>query len=504
MADKDESKLSEPSLPALGSTTASTKDDSDPLGKIVSTKDDSDQPRRPRGFCDLPQEIRNRILVAACQAGRWNGRDNPVGHSDDCTKTTTTLALVCKDFYRQTLLLLYTSVRLPWPSSLAAFQRTLAARPALGTLIRRLHIGPDESLPRYWWPLEDKHGHGGSEYLRVKLRDWFTDPRQMKYFSSILRLPLAGPEETGDSWEAANQALRAASQGLDIDLKKASFAKSGPRIGSDAWHVRVFELQAAMELWCLDVDSRMEDEQGQHAGDVLSSFPVLAVGGSTATSEPCGRPVFHVTRAQLYARMSRRRAPTDHFGHPILFARSGLRWSARVEHDDIIEWQHQGGSGLREVDDVDDIADAFAWPTSPVREQDQRAPPDLCDLFDQDVPPTMTLGGNLFLARSVLSLTPSVRCLSLTGFLERALVGSRPPCHQMLRFVNLGPPPQGWETPLHLHHSALRSVKRLRICGGPLNRDELAAIAGKDGALASLRRLAWVPTTEHWYPQSCW
>lgn len=468
----------------------------------ISREEDCHQPDQRTGFGDLPHEVRDRILWATCGQDGHGNRTSGAGPLTDCTRIAAALALVCRNLHGQVLPLLYAIVRLSRPSALATFNRTLTARPALGRLVKRLHIGPEEALPQDWWPLQISRNPNVAGQLRVNLFDPQEDVAS-KYFRHSEFLPTK-PSSKQDLWSAAGTAVELGAEDLDLARSSPGFSWMGRHIGSDAWHVRVWELQAAMELWCLDVCSR-EDE------GTKMPFPRLVVGTSRVSPPSLtGQKVVHVTRSQLYERMSRKGAPTDHFGHPLLFALSGLRWHARLPEkgeDSSRFWNlpedrlHSGGSSRRELNSWEDISDAIAWPDSRPSELeddvDVEWPPlSLCDPLDPDIPSTATIGGNTALARTVLSLTAAVHTLSLTRFLERALVGFRAPCHQDLRFVNLGPPPRGWAAELHLEHSTLRGVEQLRICGGPLRQTELDAIAGKGGALASLQELQWIPASE--------
>lgn len=458
------------------------------------------------GFWKLPHELQSRILETACGPPVLPRRVT-VGHRSDCTTTMLRLALSCKAFNRQMLPILYANVRLPLPSNLSNFQRTLASRPALGRLVTRLHIGPDEEFRMSeWWPMSHTRLRSNTDTFPVRLTESCDDPRLPRWASpSHSLVPL--DSSSSDLSKDVHNAFEAASRDLDVELQSPGSSRSGENIGMDAWRVRVWELQAAMELWCLY--TRVCDEEEEQRTAVKPAYgtrpqyPSLAVGGRASSSSAAGGEVFHVTRAALYQRMSRKEALTNHFGHPLLSARSGLRWRVRG----LGQTWHDGGRRRHAVQEGEDVADLFAWASTPPApdeddfdfDADVVVPPsDLCDPLDEDIPATATVGGNLALARTVLSLTPSVSSLSLTGFLERALVGSRPPCHQALRSVNLGPTAAGLSVPAHFEHTALHGVRRLRICGAPLDPPELDAIAGKGGALPKLRQVEWTPTTEWW------
>lgn len=179
----------------------------------------------------------------------------------------------------------------------------------------------------------------------------------------------------------------------------------------------------------------------------------------------------------------------DHFSHPLLFARCGVKWTAKGA----LEEAHHGGSefGLGNGA-LEDVADVFSLSSTFKRLHHSDGPTDLCDDLYLPIPSTASIGGNLATMRSVLSYTPLLKSLSLTGILERALCGTRsPPALNALRSLTLGPPPARWKEPLRLDHPALANVERLRICGCMLRESEIECIAGRKGALPKLREVQW-------------
>lgn len=105
-------------------------------------------------FEKLPRELRTRIItLACCSPATDNAKSvSPITSTD--LSTSLSIALVSREHYALAVPIIYAHVRLERPSRLQLLQRTLAARPALGRLITSLHIGPDDELPRWWWPID--------------------------------------------------------------------------------------------------------------------------------------------------------------------------------------------------------------------------------------------------------------------------------------------------------------------------------------------------------------
>lgn len=109
------------------------------------------------------------------------------------------------------------------------------------------------------------------------------------------------------------------------------------------------------------------------------------------------------------------------------------------------------------------------------------------------LPPT--LGGLIATVQSVLSLTPNLESLGLSGVLERVVAGQR--CAMSLPHLDrvyLGPPPPYWAHPLlfgDAHHPAFAYTRHISITGCLLFQDEAASLAGAFGALPNLESVTW-------------
>lgn len=463
-------------------------------------------PRNLSGFWKLPKELRDRILSIACTTDILHRYDK-IGRAGDCTKTIIRLSQASRYFYAFATPLLYAHVRLDRPSALRLFHQALASRPALGRLVKSLHIGPQEAVPEYWWPIRNFDYSGKDDYaFRVNLVDSVDDPSRPWWACPSHDLRYDVEADCPSRWaKAIGDAFDAASRDLDVDIRHEKMDYSGRPIESDAWHVRVMEVQGAMELYSFYThrrDVQEKEERGLEGPaswyELKGPYARLVVGNRMPQSLADGKDdnIFRVSRYEIYQRLTRRRTPADHFNHPLLFARSGLSWEAEGPNDIL---HRSDGSNPANLS-ADDPANLFSWPNtgtsaSVVNEgdTDEAAPAfpfDLSDSIDPAVPNTVTVGGNLALARSVLALTPLLSTLSLTGYLQFAVVSERaPPAFEELRFVTLGPH-RCWGRWLRYGHSTFEKVEKLRICGGVLALEEIEDIVG-GSTLPSLREFYW-------------
>lgn len=382
--------------------------------------------------------------------------------------------------------LLLSEVRLTRPSALRSFQQLLSSRPALGRLVKRLHIGEQTFIHGEWYPLAwEYHRYGEWRTFRLSLDSEANPSGGEKVFRAD------GDGLHGVS-EAMRQAIQAAARDVDFDPCRVAHSHSGRNIGDDAYYIRVFEAQAALELYCLAIGGGEDEEKKQAGvikhGDGTVCYPRLVVESGAEQSRTQDE-VFVVTRLQLYRRMTRAGSDMDDFAHPILCARSGLPWFACGTED----ITHEGGSHSRGGDQGEDFGDVFALSaTASSTSSPATVPADLCNAVDPILHTAPTVGSCLALARSILSLTPLLHTLSLTGFFERAVAGLRsPPDLLALRSLSLGPPASSWSVLLRLDHTALHSVEELRICAADLTPDKLSSRAGSDGAFPRLKKLRW-------------
>lgn len=271
------------------------------------------------------------------------------------------------------------------------------------------------------------------------------------------------------------------------------------------------EVQACLDLFLMQIRSIDDNEADEwhlkHGprkgpscpGTGCPRYPRLVVTGTASSNNPSvtdpsdSRPVFSVSRAQLLAHLARRGSVTDRFDHPLLFMRSGvdhfvISGPGRAGHDD--------GTGrdvhkvkqppLSSEDDSEDYADLFSE-RGLARDRARRYRP--CTALDPLLPSTATLGSLLGLARAVLSFTPKLANLSLTGFMERAVCGTRaPPGLNGLKSLSVGPPPPYYYATLNLNGAVMARLERLRICGVMLFEEEVASL---ERELPALKELQW-------------
>lgn len=175
---------------------------------------DPDPPPSPKGFCSLPLEIRERILILACGLPRVHHRRDP-GLSTQCTKTINRLSLTSRALYAQMMPKLYENVRLTRPSDLDIFHTTIVARPALGQYVKRLHVGAVEPFSKDWWPI---HGEEGKRKLRIALVDRPLEELNMpSWLCPTQAFELEQKPKTALD-KALRAAIDAASRDLDVGL----------------------------------------------------------------------------------------------------------------------------------------------------------------------------------------------------------------------------------------------------------------------------------------------
>lgn len=218
-----------------------------------------------------------------------------------------------------------------------------------------------------------------------------------------------------------------------------------------------------------------------------------------------------LTTTQLNAHLARSGSLTDRLDNPLLLARSGvLMFDVHGHRPAGDDWDvrdapyslEQEEGYMRDYEGTSDFADLFAVGEHLELDPEDDVYPDA--VFTTALEPAMcstpTIGSLLALARSVLSYTPALENVSLTGFLERAICGKRPPPGlKALRAVSLGPPPPHWFIFLHLTHPALDRIEKLRICGSVLLNLEEYSICGEDGWLSGLKEFQYSTATKEGY-----
>lgn len=452
----------------------------------------------------LPLELQHLIISLACRA--------PASSSTCLTPFSTdsaavfNLCLVNSELRSQVQPLLYKEVSITRPSQLYALQQALIADSEKGKLIQRLHIGPQDILPSYWWPLTSKQptkleseANPPVKFVRGPFVDLMTSSDTRDLPSGYQKRQRWGLNDSvrGCRDAAVKEAIEAAQISLGINLLVGG---SGPvNVG------RIFELQAALDLYLarilvlekenpalLEVSRPGARIPARCRNGRCDHYPALVITETSAstsasqTQAPAGACT--VPRPQLLRHLARRGATTDRFDHPLYFERSGFQILELVTSSKKRRF-HRPPVPRYEIRshhwDIDDYHEPFDWPELALL-QNQDAVEGLSPrdkALNAALVATATFGQILRLARGVLTLTPNLQGLSLTGFLECALDGSALPS---LRRLSLGPPPVCWKTNADLEEVP-KQVEDLRLAGETLVDDEIELFC----QMSRLRKLAW-------------
>lgn len=449
-------------------------------------------PESVSGFGKLPAELRQRILFAACGAPVIK-RSNIVGRSTACTATMLALLSTCKPFYILIAPMLYRRVRVTRPSVLSQLQQTLNARPSLGRIMTALHIGPDHTLPKDWWPIRRVRRHHRA--FKLRLADTSSGCRAPWRTCEVLEFELGegeADEESNAEKRALHEALKAACRDLKVDLN-AKRELGEHYSGSDEWHLRVLEAQAAVELYTLqmrkwDSGAKAEEgEAGRKAKRTKTVYPALRVQSSALPTD--SGDTFVVTRAQIIERLASAGSPTDLFDHPVLFARSVLPWYARDYGGKL----HSGDVRAGNLEAWDDIPDVFGATHSIARPPGEWTTPfdDYWSLLNLSHFSTFTASGCLAIARSLMALVRDVKTLALTGIFTGLMECEGPAQIPFVLGVSLGPASPGWNERIVLDYSGIVGLEELRVCDVPLDERAAARLAGNTSCLRELTFFEW-------------
>lgn len=164
-------------MPPSHSVAAASSSGSSSIIKDASLQD----------FWRLPSELQQRILLLACRSPPLLATTGAAFSNSKFSllsldiPTTLNLALSTRQLYPFIMGLLYAHVKITTVSALRCFQYALSSRPALGRLVKSLHIGPVDDLPRHWWPLESgssRAADGNAEtWLATSLNEGDADKR---------------------------------------------------------------------------------------------------------------------------------------------------------------------------------------------------------------------------------------------------------------------------------------------------------------------------------------
>lgn len=473
-------------------------------------------------FALLPHEVQSLIVTLACSAEQTSWSSSASAAASDVSSasgsatyldvgrsrsalpridaaTALSLSLVSRSMYALLAPLIWRRAWLTHSSQVASFQQALAARPQLGRLVKSLHIGPDDDVPASFYPLGGQQGSVNSDDDSDAIA---AEPPITTAITSSLGqhnetnlLPHWAERERRWCLEkraidcgpgAVFDALCEIQRALDVDLLDGGKTRSGQVLPQLDWTARLFEAQAALDLYLIAL-RRIDDEHAKI--DSPSSprcdcprgscpvYPTLEITATLYRAQSTGRKVHakvtqpvQFTRHQLLRHLARPGCITDRLDHPLLFARSGIDTMIRASllRSRRISRSRDVGSGQSE-----DVADLFL-PAGRLGKYgiSQVASSEVLDL---SLPNTATLGSLLGLTRSILALTPLLGNLSLTGFLEGAVCGSKAVEPGNVRHLSIGPPPAGWFAPLRFNN-VLR-VETLRISGVELCEEEAFDVA---------------------------
>lgn len=469
----------------------------------------------------LPAELWNMVIDLAC-LGRPPSSPNSSGSFfQRDVPTMLSLNLVCLEMHDYVQPIIYQKIAITRPSALYALHQVLQAHPERARLVEEIHVGPQEILPPYWWPLSvldaPKPRLAPRRYARLDF-GISSHPRRL-LSSSLDQSSLPFGCETRQAWsldrsesscreEAVHDALEQAQISLGVDLLREKV------LGIE----RLYEVQAALDLYLAHVKS-VEEQRPElilmarpgaqvpprttvsdiysrlALTDVPASIPSLWLDLNPQSFRPAEAydGMFVVSYLQLLCHLARPGAITDRFDHPLLFGRSGFdthlsepeRDNSRLEEPPQVCSSGYGYQLHHGTWHVEGEPDTFYWPQLPflraivnnaTTTQDERP-------LVARVVHTGTVSSILRLARGVLASTTGVKTVSLTGFLQHAVGTQRLPS---LRRLSLGPSPPCWKADPALQ--GLDQVEELRICGVSLERDQTWYITSK---MKRLRTLEW-------------
>lgn len=212
---------------------------------------------------------------------------------------------------------------------------------------------------------------------------------------------------------------------------------------------------------------------------------------------------FVVTREQIDKHVIRRGAFTDHFNHPLIIARSGLRHltsdgdvgvkviDGDYDGDDECHYPSESESYASDPYDSHRYNDEdFATPRSPRPADSMRSSPSADSLIGRDWDPA-TRDDILALAVSTLRLIPLVNNLSLTGYLHLCLQRPQPKLN-MLRYVSIGPLATPDGSGGYMVGYNLPAMEKLRFCGNMLDLAAAQQIGDREAkGWPALREACW-------------
>ncbi|CAO1612596.1 unnamed protein product [Jaminaea pallidilutea] len=476
-------------------------------------------------IASLPYELLERIIDLACHdfVQQFLPPQSPGGADCDPQSSTgrpaeihepkldypTTLKLcsLSRSTYRQVTSILYRDVTLSRPGKLHAFLKTIAARPALGRLVRVLWIGPVERYPDDWWPVHAQRAsdeEGPSVVLTSSLEDTSLLPHGVPLGRRWV-IWAEGQRPTGKSLAARVQQALSTGRPLFVGTSRGSHSFRRGQVAA------FFHLQAALDLYLVWLRKR-QDQAIAKGGSVAMvearldfDCPSFRIAQGEEGAADADDDVFVCTAAMAREWLQRPGSQTDRFDHPLLYDESGLLHLAVpvADHPDNHEaafnnFVHQDEQDVVYHDEGDDLEHDAALLSGLEAVERWRSHPEgpsslHLSAAELDVRcPIVTLGSILIEAKGLLAMLPNIEHLALTDFLERLMTGCKnAPLLECLNSVSIGPTSPVWTATSDLTGPQWRPVDHLNINGRTPRFDEACSIAGHDGALPYLRYLQW-------------
>lgn len=190
-------------------------------------------------FIRLPPEVLELIVSYACRSPppstspKAASKRSPLALD---SKTTLNLSLTSKSLHALISLILLENVRLTRLSSLIELNRTLDSNPALGELIKSLHVGTEtESLAAGEWPLlkEDEEEGVKLRYSVLWIKTSFGEDEEGKLpkWCEPDRSWCFEPGRLDCQGVASTNAIKAAMDALDVEPYRRGYARNGEKIG---------------------------------------------------------------------------------------------------------------------------------------------------------------------------------------------------------------------------------------------------------------------------------
>lgn len=390
-------------------------------------------------FASLPPEIQTRILLDAVQPPHGRYAHAP------------TLALVSRSCYYIISSLLWRHIRVTTPSALRQFHAALQSRPELAASTQSVHLGPDSEIYQRGWPLEVKHELGDEVTLLI--------------MPTLPASALPHWVDLGEAFDieytngrdfrqlAISRAIKQIFEDLDVNPQRRGYSsgRGHPpcRIGIRAWALRLWEAQAALDLYLAEMRRREDEDDEERSAHSSGSdeepqfkvrrlYSTYDFGISISDHPPpvnSDHDQLHLTKDQLWSHLSRRGSSTDHFSHLVFFARS-RREDLGMSDAEWSDLKHDLGGPHRRFrmspeEDSDD--------ESTVADEAELAEERFVGASEASVG---SVGELLKVAREVLALMPQVTNLSVASFLHRAMDGLQ--CAKVLLQLNIGPIAPWW------------------------------------------------------------